>query len=165
MNGWIIAGLVVLVIVAWLGFWVALISLIARLGGWRRLALIHPLQERDESSEARHPLAIDSTRDTQKNRRSFAMQSMVIGRFTNYNHVVHFTVREDGLALSVMNILSFGHAPMLLPWREMKATPATRLGFKMVKLEMARAPRATITITDALARKLASAAGDDWPTA
>lgn len=165
MNAWSIAGLVAVVIVAWLGFWVGLISMIARLGGWRRLALAYPFDEANQLREKSHPLGIDVNEAKQNSpaRKTFAMQSLVLGRFVNYNHVVHFTVREDGLLLTVMRIFRFGHLPMLLRWSDLTAEPTTRMGFKMMRLQARGEPSIPITITAKLAQQLAAAAGHRWP--
>jgi len=171
MNAWAIAGLVVLIIIAWCAFWVGLISLISRLGGWRRLAQTYAMTVASASSsgdrELPHPLGLDAANEKQKepSRRTFAMQSLSLRQFVGYNNVVHFAVRDEGLAISVMKVFSFGHAPLLLPWKEMTITPTTCMGFKVVRIVMEREPYVPITIRPKLAKQLAAAAGEQWPAA
>lgn len=155
MSSWQIALLIALIVVAWLGFWISLLRLIARLGGWRTLALAYPappLSPLDAHTQQSTALAI------------FRYQSVTLCRWVGYSGGVTFEVRREGLALSVLAIIRPGHATILIPWSQFTATPTTALGMQAVRLETERAPQIPLTLSAKLAAKLKAAAGERWPS-
>lgn len=150
MTPQVIALLIAGVVLAWIAFWIAVVRLIARFGGWRRLAEAYPVDR----------LAFEGTR--------FTLQSAVLRRFVSYSCAITFTAGRDGLLLTVMWMFRPGHRPILLPWSDLSATSGTRRAGKglrgpVVRLEARRLPEVPITISRKLADRLAEAAGDDWP--
>lgn len=154
MSSWQIALLIALIVVAWLGFWVSLLRLIARFGGWRTLALVYPLPPRSPLDEhVRHDAALAI----------FRLQSITLCKWVGYNHGITFEVHREGLAIRVLWIIRPGHATILIPWSQFTVTPTTVLGMRVIRLETEKVPQIPLTISARLAAKLKAAAGERWP--
>ncbi len=179
MQSWQIALLIVGVIITWCGFWVALLSMLGRLGGWRKLALAYPYEKDsvmavDESDRAEYsPFHLPQTRSTAAQasnaatqpRRTFKMRSMVLRGWCSYNGGVNFTALDHGLRISVVVIFRFGHPDILIPWRDLSATEVRRMGMPMVRLTTDRVPEIPITVSAKLSKSLAMAVPGRWPEA
>lgn len=145
--------LIAIIVFAWLAFWIALLRLIARFGGWRTLAMAYPLPPRSP---------LDAHEQTATALASYSMQSLRLCRWVGYNNAITFRVEREGLVLRVFSILSPGHQPMLIPWSQFTATPTSMLGMKTVRLQTLSAPQIPVTISAKLAARLKDAAGDLW---
>jgi hypothetical protein len=96
MISLVLAGIVV----GYIGFWFALSTVVARLGGWATLAQHYRVKYRP-------------------NGKRFSMQS---GRFgwLDYNGCLRIIVADEGLYLSLWPRMMFSHPPLLLPWSDLK---------------------------------------------
>jgi len=147
MTAWNIALLIAGIVVAWLFFWVAVVMLIARLGGWRKLAEAYPPDR----------AIYDGTR--------FRMQSAVLRRWVSYNHVITFTVDRQGLLISPLGFFRPGHRPIFLLWSDLDVSYEKRLFAEVAVLRPQRMPAIPITISRKLSEKIAQASGGGWPPA
>lgn len=133
---WAVPILLVLVVGTWLMFWVGILRLIARLGGWRSLA---------EHYRAERPT--EGTR--------WRWCSLTLGRWCGYNAGVTIIANELGLRLSLPWFIAFGHADLFIPWSDITADARRRLFAHVVCLTTARVPEVPITIPMKLARRIA----------
>jgi len=80
-------------------FWLLISSLIAKFGGWSRLATVYR--------------AYDPPRG-----KAMYFQSASFD-LANYNSCLTFHITEQGLHISVLFPFRFGHPPLFIPWRDM----------------------------------------------
>ncbi|HJO38155.1 MAG: hypothetical protein QGF21_00965 [Vicinamibacterales bacterium] len=127
---------VVLVFVAArLMFW-----LIARFSRWDTLAGLYPA-----------PGPLDGRR--------FRFQYVEFRRWLSYNGCVTITVNPIGLGLSLTFILELSHAPIFVPWEDLRATLGKRFGFTVVQLAFARGPDVKLTLSRRAFDRIADASG------
>jgi hypothetical protein len=99
------------------GMWIGVCILLARLGGWRRLAQRYPAQQ-------------------QANGKRFRMQSAKVGP-VSYNGCLNFCAAQQGLQISVIFIFKPGHPPVFIPWDEIRVKSVHRfLWIRWVLLEV-----------------------------
>lgn len=122
--------------VFFVGLWVFVLFLIARLGGWSRLAEYYQTQTRFEGQIWRF--------------RS--------GRFrwASYNGCLTLGANDRGLYLAVFPLFRVGHPPLFIPWydittEEKKAFLTTYLEFRFAK-----APSVTLRIPRSLGDTIVS---------
>jgi hypothetical protein len=89
--------LLLVFLVAW---WCVVLTLVAWLGGWRRLAERFPA-----STVPAGPM--------------LTWQSIRLGFWTGYNNCVTIRTTPDGLYLAVIALARPGHPPLFIPWREL----------------------------------------------
>jgi hypothetical protein len=145
MSGWTQALLIVAIVTTWLLFWVSIVGLLARLGGWRALSEAYPC-DRAVFEGAR-----------------FTFQSAVLKRWVSYNRGLTFTANGEGVRIAPFPFFKFGHRPILLPWSQLKITEEKRVFVTVVKLEALRVSGVPLLISKTLAGKLMAAAGESWP--
>lgn len=128
-------------------FWFFVVSLIARLSGWARLAEYYPA---------------DDFHDGEK--RGF--QSMRIGRgklqSANYGGCVMVGVSLSALRLSLFFPFRPGHAPLAIPFGDVSADVEKVFLLDYVRLRAARAPETEIMISKSLARWIEEKSGGLW---
>lgn len=112
------------------------IRVLARLGGWSKLADTYP---------ARSPFI----------GRRFRFQFVQLAGWVGYNGCVTAGSDPFTLYLSLWPILRLGHPPLLIPWSEVSARIERRRGFPVVLLTFARAPGVEVRISGRLAGRLA----------
>ncbi|QDT10615.1 hypothetical protein [Planctomycetes bacterium K23_9] len=89
---------------AFVSFWSLVVSLLARLSGWSRLAQHY----RD-----------DGTRDSGEPGESFGMRTGRVG-IVNYNGCLMLRICPSGLRLAVLFPFRMGHPPLFIPWEEFR---------------------------------------------
>ncbi|HEX9669848.1 MAG TPA: hypothetical protein VGC93_10225 [Thermoanaerobaculia bacterium] len=124
-------------------FWMGVVSLIARLGGWGALAAAYAAP--GSTSAPGTPC--------------WRGQSGTLSGYMNYNGVLRVCADPRGLGLSVMVLFRPGHAPLLIPWSEIAASHAAGFFGPWVELRFARAPRVVLRIRQGLAAAVAEASG------
>jgi len=144
---WVFAGLSVIFFGALLlTFFSVALTLIATLGGWRRLAEHYAVAKPVQG-------------------RSLRLQSMMLGRFCRYNNAITFTPCDDGLGISMIRIFTSGHRPLLIPWEDFIMTSESRTwGVPIRRFRALAVPDLPITLHAATADRLAAIAGEQWPT-
>lgn len=84
------------------GLWCAVLAILSFLGGWRRLAALHPAPD--------HMLTTG---------REFTFQSARM-RMVNYSLCVKVRIHDEGIVVSIAKLFSFMHKPVFIPYSEMK---------------------------------------------
>jgi hypothetical protein len=104
-------------------FWLALMWLIAHLGGWATLAKAFPARARPGGT-------------------AFAGLSLQLGPATSYGGCITAVFSPDGLFLVPFVLFRFAHRPLLIPWDNVGA-PVEQicLGFRLVHLPITGARR------------------------
>jgi hypothetical protein len=87
-------------------FWLALMFLIAHLGGWAALAKACPVRSRPRGA-------------------AFGGLSLQIHPATSYGGCISAVFSAEGLYLVPLLLFRFGHRPLLIPWEQV-ATPVQR---------------------------------------
>jgi hypothetical protein len=128
--------------VLFVGLWVGIFQVLARVGGWRELARAYP------------PLAIVGSAGE-----TFRMRSAQLRRGVNYNGCITFVAGPAALRLSLPRILAFGHPPIEIPWAEISSEASRSLWVALVTLRCARAPSVPLRLGRRLAESLARASG------
>ena len=78
-------------------FWMAILWIIATVGGWKKLAGSYAA-------------------DAPASGVSFNMASARLGLFTSYSHSLRVTVSSTGIHLQPFILMRTGHAPLFIPW-------------------------------------------------
>ena len=86
-------------------FWIGVCTLIARFGGWSKLAKEYPY------IEAQRPLA---------GGKSFYVGFFQIDVVGKYNGVTRLTITPEGFLLKTIFIFKFGHHPIFVEWKKIK---------------------------------------------
>jgi hypothetical protein len=123
-------------------FWIVVCRGIAQLSGWRTLAEAYPLLSDPTGGKLR-------------------FQSATLRWSSNYTGIVHMSVNHQGLALSVFAIFRPGHAPMFIPWADIRAEVRPGL-IPSVRLRFARKPAIPFIIGKPLAERLAGMSGGQF---
>jgi hypothetical protein len=120
-------------------YWVAL------LGGWRLLA---------KKFRAAGPFS----------GQKWHMQSAAMRWLSHYNSALTVGADSEGLFIVPLILFRAWHPPLFVPWAEITAQNKTQLFFfKMVELRLGSSERVPFSIRPALAARLESAAGENWP--
>lgn len=90
-------------------------------------------------------------------------QSGAMGSGVNLNRILRLSVCPSGLRVGAPRFLIPFSRDFLVPWDEISATRKHVLFMQAVELRLGHAGK--LTISEALAGKLASAAGGHWPKA
>lgn len=120
-------------------FWVMICRLIARMSGWKALSESYASQSDDTGAVLR-------------------FQSSSFRWSTNYSGMLNVGASSRGLSLSVIAVFKPGHAPLSIPWSDVRAephgvfTPAVRLTFS-------RNPKCPLIISRRLAERIAQMSG------
>ena len=121
--------------VAFAALWLAIFAIVARWGGWIELAKAYP-----------------SLGSPSGNR--FRMRSAQIRAGCNYNNCITFVSSQTGLHLSMPFVFSFHHAPVFLPWSDLRADEERSWLMPVVVLTASRCPNIPIKLSRKLARQL-----------
>jgi hypothetical protein len=133
---WAAPVLLVIVAITWMMFWVGTLRLIARLGGWRKLAEHYRAERPAEGARWR-------------------WCSLTLGRWCGYNGAVTVTANERGLGLSLPWFFAFGHDEVFIPWRDVTPVVRQQTFTRAVTLTTSLAPSVPITISMKLAKRVA----------
>lgn len=126
----------ILVPLAFAGWWYLLVTLIARLGGWRTLARSYP----DSGPAAGN---------------RFRFQSAQLG-WCNYGGCVHVDAGVNVLRFSLMAPFSFGHPPIAIPWHDIGVEFKRQWLSETAVLRFSREPTIRMRITRRLAERIAA---------
>lgn len=106
--------LIITAFIVWFSsVWIAVLSLLSFIGGWKSLSVLHPitLSDKDESTVR------------------YSMSSIKMG-FINYRSCVFISLTKTGIILEMLKIFSTMHKPVFIPYSRMsdiqqvKALPA-----------------------------------------
>ncbi len=120
-------------------FWLAVVWLVAQIGGWSKLAAVYP---------ARRPF----------NETCWSLQN---GRFRwgmSYNGVLKVCADAQALHLSVFFFFRPGHPPLSIPWEDIIVSKRAFL----VELRCRRADSVPLRISPRLAERLEQASAGQW---
>ncbi len=110
--------LVVAGVAGFIGIWCAVVWLISRIGGWAELARVFPAEELPPGE-------------------ILWGQSAQLRGFCNYNGVLTIVVSEKGLYMQPWRPFRIGHAPLLVPWKELRnPRPREMLWVEQVMLDV-----------------------------
>ncbi|MCH9807411.1 MAG: hypothetical protein K0U74_06750 [Alphaproteobacteria bacterium] len=84
-------------------FWMAIVFLLSRIGGWSSLA---------------SRFSVDRDRKVSGDR--FGLTSVQFGLFGSYSNCIDVVISRNGLYLRPMVLFRFGHEPLLIPWTEIE---------------------------------------------
>jgi len=138
-----LTGLLVVFAAAWIVITLASLVL-ARSGGWHALA--------------RHYAANGAFQG-----RRLHFQFAQFGGWVGYNGALTPGADAGGLFLSVWPLFRPGHAPLYVPWTEIRASQEKRWLGDVVALRFAAEPDAIVRISMRLADRLAQASGHPLP--
>ncbi len=134
------AGGVALFAVVWLG----VCFLVARLGGWSRLAEVYPRLG-----------AFDGKR--------LYLQTAILARGMRYGNSVTIGAGHQGLYLAPLLPFRPGHPPILVPWTEIRVEETRGFWAHGLELKFLRVEDVSLKISPAAGRQLRQWAGDAWP--
>ncbi len=119
--------------------WFGILMLLAKVGGWSKLAEHYTDREAAPT-------------------RTWGFRSARIG-LVNYNGGLTFGVTHNGLMLRAFMLLRPGHPTLVIPWTDLTITQPEKPGWLIPssKLSASRVPNVTILINDKLAAEIAAA--------
>jgi hypothetical protein len=124
-----------------LGFWIGLLQLFSRWGGWRSLATHY------RSSQ---PLGGEV----------FRFRSARMRGGLSYNSCLVIGVDVRGLHLAVLLPLRPAHPTLFIPWEDVRSEPGRSWGIPVVTYRFVRAPGIPLTISRRLSRRLSRVRGE-----
>jgi hypothetical protein len=124
--------------------WLLVGATISFVGGWCSLAKVY---------RTRMPF----------NGAKWGMQSGRMRLLANYNNVLTLGVSQQGLYLASMFLFRFMHAPLLVPWTEIKVQRSNGWVFEYVTFTLGHELAIPLRIRGNLATKLRESAGNGWP--
>ncbi len=121
-------------------FWVLIMTVIGRFGGWGTLAEFYRAQDDFEGQRWR-------------------FESARFERRANYGSCLMFGANARGLHLSILFLMRPGHPPLFIPWDEVAMQRRKRWMFPYVDLRFRRAPGIGLLLRARLGEQLAAASG------
>ena len=88
-------------------FWALVVTLVAFVGGWQRIAAVYPAKSAPRGQR-------------------FSWQTLLVGYFASYRSVVNIQIDLEGLYLSTMLLFRPGHRPIFIPWDAIAEVSAGR---------------------------------------
>lgn len=119
--------------------WCGVMKITASISGWSRLS---------EAYAAPHPFT--GTR--------IPFQSLFFGQ-TNYNSIITVGVSPEALYLRLIPFFRYGHAPLLIPFTDLRASVRKGWVFTYVDMAIPRFPDIRMRIFPRLAEKIKAASG------
>jgi len=131
--------------IGFVGLWIGISLLIARLGGWATLATFYRLSG---------PFSGDCWR----------FQSGEFRWKMGYNNCLTIGANPTGLYLSVFFLLRFGHPNLFIPWADISAT-ASKRGFLSIYTEFRfrQAPTIPFRVSERMAQRMIQSTGNSRP--
>ena len=123
-------------------FWILISGAVAALSGWKTLAEAYPLLSEPTGEKLR-------------------FQTATMRWSSNYTGIVHMSANSQGLVLSVFVLFRPGHAPMFIPWEDIRTEVRAGL-IPSVTLRFARKPKVPFIISKALGERLAGMSGGQF---
>lgn len=142
-DSWISLAAVLGSAVVFVGIWFGSLQVLARWGGWKLLADRYPPSGVLGSSVGE----------------SFRFRSLTLRNGANYNNCVSLTAGPSVLRLSMPWLFSAGHAPIEVPWSEIRSEAGRVWWTRVVTLRFAREPSVPLRVRPRLAEGLARASG------
>lgn len=142
MKPWLAVTLVISFPVFFVALWLGVTTLLSLLSGWP--ALMKAFPDHDETPVLR-----------------LSGQSGSMGPGVNMRGVLTLSVCPAGLRVGMPRFLAPFSRDFLVPWDKISATRKRALFMQVVKLQFGRV--GSLTISQDLADRLASAAGGRWP--
>jgi hypothetical protein len=142
-DAWISLSALLGSAVVFLGIWFASLQVLSRWGGWKQLADHYP------------PSGILGSGVGE----SFRFRSLTLRNGANYNNCVSLMAGPSALRLSMPWLFSAGHAPIEVPWSEIRSEAGRVWWYRVVTLRFARAPSVPLHVRPRLAAGLARASG------
>jgi hypothetical protein len=141
-NGGIAVAIVLGFTIIFPTFWCFVVLLIARMSGWAKLA------EYYQTSDA--PIGP-----------TWRFESALMRWTSRYGNVVTLSAETQGLRIALFPLFRPGHPPLLVPWGEISATPASFrvLFWTPMELRFARAPDIPFCIRESTFHRIQEAAG------
>ena len=103
-----LTAVIIAAFIVWFSsLWVAVLSLLSFIGGWKKLSRLYPLKSSDKNNTAQ----------------KYSMSSLKMG-FVNYRSCVNISFTETGIILETIKIFSVMHPPLFIPYY--KITDAQR---------------------------------------
>lgn len=124
--------------------WVAILNVLARVGGWATLAEVYPAAGLFEGDR-------------------WWFQSAQLRWRVNYGGVLTVGANPRGLYLSVLLPFRIGHPPLFIPWTDISINERKGLGASYFEFRFRRAPGIPVRVMERLGRRMAEAAGRAWP--
>jgi hypothetical protein len=146
-DSWAAWTFPVVFVALWVGLWIGVFHVIALWGGWKTLA------ESYASGSDPSDAAVAAAGER------FRMRSARFRAGCSYSHCITFAATPWGLHLSLPFPFSFGHAPLRLPWSELRAREETVWLIPVVVLSTTRHPDLPIKVSRGLGRRLLAGAG------
>lgn len=81
----------------------------------------------------------------------------------NYNNCLTVGASNEGMYLAMLPLVSFGHAPLLIPWSEITEQGKDTLFGPVFVLTLGRAEQVTMKINSKLALKIEEAKKENFP--
>jgi hypothetical protein len=130
------------ILVGFAAFWTVLCFVLSRFG-WATLAREYP---------DRLPVS----------GKSWRMRSGRVGP-NNYSGCLNLTANPEGLRLAVFFLFRPGHAPVFIPWGDMRVSHERFWFLRMVRLTLARCPSVPVLLQEAVVEQIAKEVGRVWP--
>lgn len=126
------------------GVWFFVAFLVGRVSGWNTLADCYRAQQPFFGTQ-------------------FRMQGAQLRYGSNYNNCLTFGSSAEGMYMVPMVLFRAFHAPLLIPWHEITATPINLWRFwNFIEIRCQRAPAIPVRIPEKLAKKLAEASAGQF---
>ncbi len=134
-----------LFLVGFVGLWIAISYLVARLGGWAKLATFYRFSGPFDGQ-------------------CWRFQSAELRWKMGYNNCLTVGANSAGLYLSVLFLFRLGHPGLFIPWTDISITPGKR-GFWSIYREFRfrQAPMIPFRISQRLAQRIKESAGSAFP--
>jgi hypothetical protein len=126
--------------------WLLVGAIISVVGGWFSLSKVYRTRTRVPFEGAK-----------------WGGQSGRMRGLANYNNVLTVGATQRGLYLASMFLFRFMHAPLLVPWTEIKVQGSNRWVFEYVTFTLGHELAIPLRIRGNLATKLRESAGNGWP--
>ena len=124
--------------------WVSISYVIAHIGGWFKLARFY-----------RSSGAFLGER--------WRFQSAQMRWKVGYNNCLTVGASPEGLYLSVMFILRFGHPPLFVPWGDISVKVIKGFFKPALEFRFQQVPAIPLRVSEKLGQKIRASAGTSWP--
>ena len=127
--------------------WILVSFMIARIGGWWRLAKVYPAQANTLDGE------------------SWRFQSIQMRWAAGYNNCVKVRTNSLGVGLSVLFLLRIGHPPLLFPWSDITVRRVKKSRFfpSMIEFRFRLEPSIPIRVNNKLFKKIMNSSERYYP--
>ena len=80
-----------------------------------------------------------------------------------YNNCLTVGASPEGLSLSVMFILRFGHPPLFVPWGDISVNVIKGFFYPVLEFRFQQVPTIPLRVSERLGQKIRASAGPSWP--